>query len=78
MKTSTAIKGFSTLKMKEEIQTKMYEETKDMTWEEKNTYYKRKLENSTLWKEFTQRKQAQEATKPPTTCMPTRKNKQLA
>jgi len=38
MDTNT-IKGFSCLKMKEEIQAKIYEEIKDMTTEERVAYY---------------------------------------
>ncbi len=36
-----AIPGFSCLKMKEEIQAKIYEETKDMTTEEWLAYVRR-------------------------------------
>ena len=38
--------NFSCLKMKEEIQAKIYEETKDMTNEEFLAYLNKKLENS--------------------------------
>ena len=55
METTDVIKGFSCLKMKEEIQATNYEITKNMTLEERDAYYKSKLENGSLWKEFTQK-----------------------
>lgn len=35
------IPGFDCVKMKHDIQAKIYEETKDMTWEERRAYFKR-------------------------------------
>ena len=43
-------KKFDCLKMKEEIQAKIYEETKDMTFSELRPYLDKRLENNTLWK----------------------------
>ncbi|MCL2416516.1 MAG: hypothetical protein FWD02_01085 [Bacteroidales bacterium] len=75
MKTSNAIPGFSALRMKEEIQRKRYEETLGMTREERDAYRKKQLENSDLWKEFTQRnKSATVVPKRAATC----KKKELA
>jgi len=42
-------KTFDCLKMKEEIQAKVYEETKDMTFPELRAYLDRSLENSVFW-----------------------------
>ena len=39
METTNIIKGFSCLKMKEEIQAKIYAEIKDMTPEERVAYF---------------------------------------
>ena len=46
---STPEKEFCCLKMKEVIQAKIYEETKDMTTEEVLAYFKKKSQNSPLW-----------------------------
>jgi hypothetical protein len=48
-------KTFDCLKMKEEIQAKIYEETKDMTYPELRAYLDRRLENSTLWQRLVNR-----------------------
>ena len=41
METNKTLKDFDCLKMKEEIQAKIYEETKDMTTEEILAYFNR-------------------------------------
>ena len=41
-------KTFDCLKMKEEIQAKVYERTKDMTFPEWSTYLNKRLENNAL------------------------------
>ena len=48
-------KEFDCLKMKEEIQAKIYEETKDMTFSELDAYYDKRLENSALWQRLVKR-----------------------
>ncbi|MDR2586187.1 MAG: hypothetical protein LBC84_08230 [Prevotellaceae bacterium] len=52
-------KTFDCLKMKEDIQAKIYEETKDMTFPEYRAYLDRRLENSVLWQRLVQRDNAQ-------------------
>jgi hypothetical protein len=47
------------LKMKEEIQAKVYEKTKDMTFSELRTYLDKKLENNSLWQRLEQRDRMQ-------------------
>ena len=42
-------KTFDCLKMKEEIQTKIYEETKDMTYAELRAYLDESLKDNELW-----------------------------
>ncbi|MCL2040967.1 MAG: hypothetical protein FWG84_02855 [Bacteroidales bacterium] len=42
-------KEFDCLKMKEEIQAKIYEETKDMTFLELDAYFNKSLENDAFW-----------------------------
>jgi len=51
-------KTFDCLKMKEEIQAKIYEEIKDMTFPELRAYYDRRLENSALWQRLVARDNA--------------------
>ena len=41
--------------MKEEIQAKIYEETKDMTFPELDAYFNKGLENNSLWQKLTSR-----------------------
>jgi len=41
--------GFDCLKMKDEIQAKVYEKTKDMTFPELRAYLDKSLENDTFW-----------------------------
>ena len=40
------IPGFDCVKMKREIQAKIYEEIKDMTWEEQREYYRQAAEHA--------------------------------
>jgi len=42
-------KKFDCLKMKEEIQAKVYEKTKDMTFSELSAYLDKSLENDLFW-----------------------------
>ena len=51
-------KEFDCLKMKEEIQAKIYEETKDMTFPEYRAYLDKRLENSVLWQRLVKRDNA--------------------
>jgi len=48
-------KSFDCLKMKEEIQAKVYERTKDMTYPELRTYLDKRLENDALWQRLVKR-----------------------
>jgi hypothetical protein len=48
-------KEFDCLKMKEEIQAKIYEETKDMTYPEYRAYLDKRLEKSVLWQRLVKR-----------------------
>ena len=48
-------KEFDCLKMKEEIQAKIYEETKDMTFPEFRAYLDKSLEKSALWQRLVAR-----------------------
>jgi len=50
---------FFCLKMKEEIQAKVYERTKDMTFPELRAYLDKRLENNNLWQRLVQRDYAQ-------------------
>jgi hypothetical protein len=52
-------KTFDCLKMKEEIQAKVYERTKDMTYPELRAYLDKSLENDTLWQRLVARDNAQ-------------------
>jgi hypothetical protein len=56
-------KEFDCLKMKEEIQAKVYERTKDMTFPEWRAYLDKRLDNNTLWQELVRRDDAQKQTK---------------
>jgi hypothetical protein len=42
-------KNFDCLKMKAEIQAKVYEEVKGMNFQELRAYYDKKLENCSFW-----------------------------
>ena len=48
-------KEFNCLKMKEEIQAKVYEKTKDMTFPELSAYLDKSLENDTFWQRLVNR-----------------------
>ena len=50
---------FDCLKMKEEIQIKIYEETKDMSSSEIFAYFNKKSQNSTLWQRLKNRDHSQ-------------------
>jgi hypothetical protein len=52
-------KTFDCLKMKEEIQTKIYGEIKDMSYPELRTYLDRRLKNSALWQRLVNRDNVQ-------------------
>ena len=48
-------KTFDCLKMKEEIQAKIYEEIKDMSSVERFAYFHKKSQTNALWQRLTQR-----------------------
>jgi hypothetical protein len=52
-------KEFDCLKMKEEIQAKVYEKTKDMTFPELRAYLDKSLENDAFWQRLVSRDNAQ-------------------
>ncbi|MCL1932635.1 MAG: hypothetical protein FWF53_02310 [Candidatus Azobacteroides sp.] len=52
-------KKFDCLKMKEEIQAKVYEKTKDMTFPELCAYLDKSLKNDTFWQRLVNRDNAQ-------------------
>ena len=52
-------KRFECLKMKEEIQAKIYEEVKDMTYPELRIYLDKRMENSVLWQRLVNRDRTQ-------------------
>jgi len=51
-------KEFDCLKMKEEIQAKIYEETKDMSFPELDVYFNKSLESNALWQRLVKRDNA--------------------
>ena len=51
-------KTFDCLKMKEEIQAKIYEDIKDMSAAEELAYFHKKSENSVLWQRLVNRDKA--------------------
>jgi len=55
-------KNFDCLKMKEDIQARVYERTKNMTFPELEAYLKESLENDSLWQRLVQRDYAQKQT----------------
>ncbi|MCL2131387.1 MAG: hypothetical protein FWH36_02865 [Lentimicrobiaceae bacterium] len=55
MKTGTEKKEFDCLKMKAEIQAKIYEEIKDMSAAEELAYFNEKVQNSALWQRLVKR-----------------------
>ncbi len=52
----TVEKDFDSLKMKNEIQAKAYEETKDMSFEEYRLYLETKLKNNTFYERMKRQK----------------------
>jgi len=60
MKTSTKKKIFDCLKMKEEIQAKIYEGTKNMTFSELDAYFNEKSKHSVLWQRLVARDNAKQ------------------
>ena len=52
-------KTFDCLKMKKDIQAKVYERTKDMSFPELRAYLDKSLENDTLWQRLVSRKTEQ-------------------
>ena len=53
-------KKFDCLKMKEEIQAKIYEETKDMTFPELDIYFNKSLEDNAFWQSLAENNNAQQ------------------
>ena len=53
-------KTFDCLKMKEEIQAKIYEEIKDMSASEELAYFRKKSQNSALWQRLVDRDKAKQ------------------
>ena len=51
-------KEFDCLKMKEEIQAKIYEEIKDMSAEEELAYFHKRSQTSALWQRLVNRDNA--------------------
>jgi hypothetical protein len=49
MKTNNQEKDFDCVKMKNEIQAKIYAETKDMTYKELRAYLDKQLEHDAFW-----------------------------
>ena len=56
-------KTFDCLKMKEEIQAKIYEETKDMTFAEYRAYLDKGVQYSALWQRLVTRDNARDEAK---------------
>lgn len=52
----TVEKDFDSLKMKNEIQAKAYEKTKDMSFEEYRLYLETKLKNNTFYERMKRQK----------------------
>jgi hypothetical protein len=52
-------KDFDCLKMKTEIQAKIYEDTKDMSFPELDIYFNKSLENSVFWQNLINSNNAQ-------------------
>jgi len=53
-------KTFDCLKMKEEIQAKIYEEIKDLSASEELAYFRKKSQESALWQRLSNRDNAKE------------------
>ena len=58
MKTANATKGFDTLKMKEQIQSAIYEETKNMSLDELEVYHQNRIKSTPFWSKFAQKSSA--------------------
>ncbi|GBU23843.1 hypothetical protein R83H12_00462 [Fibrobacteria bacterium R8-3-H12] len=56
-------KNFDCLKMKDEIQARVYEKTKDMAFPELNAYLNESLENDSLWQRLVRRDYVQKQQK---------------
>ena len=54
-------KTFDCLKMKEELQAKVYEDIKDMSAAEELAYFNKKAQNSPLWRRLTERDEKRKA-----------------
>jgi hypothetical protein len=52
-------KEFDCLKMKAELQARVYEETKDITFPELDVYFNKSLENSVFWQNLINSQNAQ-------------------
>ena len=52
-------KVFDCLQMKEEIQARVYETTKNMTFPELSNYLNKSLENDTFWQRLIERNKSQ-------------------
>jgi len=50
------VKDFDCVKMKNDIQAKIYAETKDMSFEEYKTYLNSSLEKDSFWRSLQERK----------------------
>ena len=48
-------KEFDCIKMKEELQAKVYEETKGMTFSEQDAYFNKSSENEAWWQRLVER-----------------------
>ena len=53
-------KKFDCLKMKEEIQAKIYEEIKNMSSSEELAYFHKKAQTNALWQRLTNREKAKQ------------------
>jgi ribosome-binding factor A len=51
-------KTFDCIKLKEEVQAKVYKKTKNMTFPELRTYLDKSLENDALWQRLINRDKA--------------------
>jgi hypothetical protein len=62
MKTNNQVKDFDCVQMKNEIQAKIYAETKDMTFEELRAYLDRRLEGDAFWQRIIRQQKANKYT----------------
>ena len=58
MKTNDPIKNFDCVQMKNEIQAKIYAETKDMSFEELKAYLAKRIDNSPFRQRISHQQQA--------------------